>query len=590
MANYLVPGTYATVDLAIAAAVTAADQAGIVIVSAGTYNMGINFTQWGGGRTAPLTVRASDPSNPPVFDGSGLGDIGQAVRASSANVLGATERPTLENLVFANWAAQANGLVYNSSGPTMRIRNCTFRDSLGEGIRFLRGPSALDVSVVDSCLFLNLGGGAIHVTNSEYAQIINCAISNCTGQPIASSGGNSVCYDTSVWVNSNGIVSVIQCGTVSGYVVEIASGKSATRAINSTTRSYGVRYGTFSGAEIGTDGGGNVTGNPGFLSPSTGDLRWANGASACQGAGTSIAGVTDDYFGTARPQGSVEDAGYFELVESTTVTGVTVLSSTSIRLDLAAPMSTDSTWTDAGNFAITPTGGAVAVVVLAATGTTDPSSAITLITTEHTDGGTYNVEWSGVTHVDDGDDFYIGAGSEPTVDTVTMTAALTVRVVFDEAMKNDAELTDAANYVLDSGAVVSTVTRINSTTVDLTLAGRIRAESDTLTVSGPTDLAGNPVVVEPVDFDVPYLSLVSLTVGPDRDTIAVLFNLPPDSGADAPSDWTVAPIGPAADVGVTDVTTGDGTTYTLAVSPRMSIGSTYRVTALNAANGAGPIG
>ena len=101
MANYLVPGTYATVDLAIAAAVTGADQAGIVIVSAGTYNMGINFTQWGGGRTAPLTVRAADPSNPPVFDGTGLGDIGQAVRASSANVLGATERPTLENLVFA---------------------------------------------------------------------------------------------------------------------------------------------------------------------------------------------------------------------------------------------------------------------------------------------------------------------------------------------------------------------------------------------------------------------------------------------------------------------------------------------------------
>lgn len=589
MATYNVPGSYATIDLAIAAAVTGADQAGVIVVAAGTYAFGINFTQWTGGRTAPLTVRAADPNNKPILDGTTLGDIGQAVRASSANVLGAVNRPTLQNLKFANWTAQTNGMVYNANGPTMVIEDCEFTDCGGVGLNFLRGPDVADRSYVRRCKFLRQDGVVIKTTNSEFVVVENCAIADCTGQAMSSSGGNSVFYDTSIWINDNGIVSVVQAGTITGNVVQIASGKSATRAFSATAYDYNVTYGTFSGANTGSDGGHNTTGDPGFTDAANGDLRWTAGLSACQGAGTSIAGITTDYFGTARPQGGTEDAGYYEAIVTTTVTGITVISDTSIRLDLATSVNSDATWADTANYTITPSGGAAAVAVVSATASGNPGTYITLVTSEHTDGATYNVAWAGLANVTDGNDDYVATGTAPEITSATLTAAKTLRVVWSESMTNNAALTAASNYVIAPSVSVASVTRINATTVDLTLAARIPATSGTVTANGPQDLALNPAVDAVGSFSSTYLTFTTGTTSNSGRAVTANFNLAPTSGASDPDGWTVTPIGPGATVQVTAVDLA-GTQARLTVWPPVSAGSVISVACPTAASASGLIG
>lgn len=589
MATYLVPGSYATIDLAIAAAVTGSDQAGIIEVAAGTYAFGINFTQWAGGRTAPLTVRAADPDNKPILDGTGLGDIGQAVRASSANVLGAVNRPTVQNIKFANWTAQTNGMVYNANGPTMVIEDCEFTDCGGVGLNFLRGPDAGDRSYVRRCKFLRQDGVVIKTTNSEYVSVSNCAMADCTGQAMSSSGGNSGFYDNSIWINDNGIVSVINCGTATGNVVQIAAGKSATRAFSSTAYDYNVTYGTFSGSNTGSDGGHNTTGDPGFTDAANGDLRWTPGLSACQGAGTAIAGITTDYFGTARPQGGTEDAGYYEAIVTTTVTGITVLSDTSIRLDLATSVNSDATWADTANYTITPSGGAAAVTITSATASGNPGNSITLVTSEHTDGATYNVEWSGLSNITDGDDDYVATGTAPEISSATLTGPKTLRVVWSEAMANNAALTTAGNYVIAPSTPVASVARINATTVDLTLGQRLPAASGTVTANGPQDLALNPAVDAVGSFSSTYLTFTTGSTSNSGRTVVANFNLAPTSGASDPDGWTVTPIGPGATVQVTAVDLA-GTQARLTVWPPVSSGSTISVECPTAANGSGVIG
>jgi len=92
-------------------------------------------------------------------------------------------------------------------------------------------------------------------------------------------------------------------------------------------------------------------------------------------------------------------------VPDTTITSAQTVGLTRVRLTLAVTVPSDSTWTTAGNYTITPSGGAAAVTVSSAAVGHD-GSYIDLTTTAHTEGGAYNVAWTGLTGVTAGSSNY----------------------------------------------------------------------------------------------------------------------------------------------------------------------------------------
>jgi len=96
------------------------------------------------------------------------------------------------------------------------------------------------------------------------------------------------------------------------------------------------------------------------------------------------------------PGGSVPD---------TTITSAVSVGLTRVRLWLAVTVPSDSTWTTAGSYTITPSGGAAAVTVSSAAVGHD-GSYIDLTTTAHTASGAYTVAWTGLTGVTAGSDAY----------------------------------------------------------------------------------------------------------------------------------------------------------------------------------------
>lgn len=108
---------------------------------------------------------------------------------------------------------------------------------------------------------------------------------------------------------------------------------------------------------------------------------------------------------------------------------------------------------------------------------------------------------------------WIGAGTDPRVSGAVATGVQTVRVTFNEPMKDNAALTTPGNYVItpDGGSVARSVSSVvqesvtDPTYVDLTLDGEMTAGTDNynVAVSSVEDVAGNPIDVayDDADFD-----------------------------------------------------------------------------------------
>lgn len=93
-------------------------------------------------------------------------------------------------------------------------------------------------------------------------------------------------------------------------------------------------------------------------------------------------------------------------VPDTTITSAQSVGLTRVRLTLAVTVPSDSTWTTAGSYTITPSGGAAAVTVSSASVGHD-GSYIDLTTTSHTASGSYSVAWTGLTGVTASSDAYV---------------------------------------------------------------------------------------------------------------------------------------------------------------------------------------
>lgn len=177
----------------------------------------------------------------------------------------------------------------------------------------------------------------------------------------------------------------------------------------------------------------------------------------------------------------------------------------------------------------------------------------------------------------------------PDFTSATMTGPLTIRCVWTEAMLDNAALVLATNYAITGGVTPTLVTRINATTVDLTLAVRLPLANATVTSSGPQDLAGQAAAGASAAFAVPYLTMVPpWAVDATAKIITGSFNLAPTSGVSAVTDWSVLADAGAV-VSVQSVAV-DSAAVTLTVWPGLTIGIPYTVTPINAANAQGPVG
>lgn len=585
MATYIVPDDYATINAAVAAASYLTQDT--IRVRVGTYAEDIDCRASAGGWLKPVIIEAYDSNNPPTITGGGGA---QTIRADSVYNGSTSATLTLRYLIFSGCTSATNGIVYaNSSG--VRVENCTFTGTTQTCV-WVYGSSTRP-GYVKRSLFTGTTGRAIRFggTPTVYASAQNCVVTRSAptvGLIVGASTTEGLVYNCSLYVgaSASGSWSAVLCRTATNVVIQTAS--SIVRGIECTTYTTCDAYGTFSTAAFtGSSGGGNLTSNPLYTAPGSNNLLPAVGSPLIN-AGTNLTSTfTDSYNGLTRPAVGAWTIGAYEVPATTTVSSVDVLSPTSLRLNLVGTVSSDSTWTTAGNYTITPSGGAAAVTVSAAVIST--ATTITLTTSEHTDGGSYNLAWSGLTNITSGNANYIGEGVAPTISAVTMTGAKTVRVTFSESMTNNAALTTTSNYTV-TGATVSSVTRLSATQVAVTLAERIPLDATTIAVSGPQDLALNPCN-DSDTFAVPYLTLVPPATQTGRTQLNVAFNVAPTSGYATPADWTVTNDGThGVDVVVTDVAVADDVFITLTVHPEMTVGASYTIAAPDAANGSGPVG
>jgi len=584
---------YATIQAAINAANDNPASVGamdIIVVDAGTYTESLSVTSLSGGWMVPCIIRAADPNNKPVIASTGAAQAvsGSIYRGSAAGQL------TLQDLKFSGWTAASNSVVYILTEGLV-IERCEFIGCTGRAAVRNLGGSASREARVKRCLFhtsgsTGTGAQGLVMCYSIYSDVLN-NVAICPTNVQFQSGDTRYTYHNSVYGTWNTGGSSKALSGVGAYRANVVQnvGTGGANAINATGGSYteNLAFGTWTTTYAGTNGGGNDTGlDPQFNNPGAYDLTTPS-TSPCFRTVARSAVVLDTYDGASRSDPT--DKGAFETIASTTVGSVTVVSSTSIKLNLDDSVTSDATWTTAGNYTITASGGAVAVSVSSAA-ITDAGLSITLTTSEHTNGGSYNIAWAGLANITNDNDPYTGTSTPPVVSSAAMTAGKVIRVTFSKSMTNNAALTTVGNYII-SGMTVSGVVRVDATRVDVTMTERIPAANSAITVNGPQDTALNPVVNSLASFAVPYLTFVPGGTATDENrTIAVAFNIPPTGGVSSPTDWTLTKTSiKGADVTVTGVAIV-GANATLTVHPGLSRGVSYTTAAPNAEAATGPIG
>lgn len=471
----------------------------LILVDYAVYTEVLDFQSPSGGWQIPCVIQAADISNRPVIQSTGAAQACLGGGAYRGTAVGETE---IDGLIFSGWSSASNGVCYFGAQGLVLTR-CKFTGNTGRVCIRWCAASASRYGIVDRCEYDtsgSTGAGAAGIVLA-YGSLTKVTNNKAIGPSDVQflyepSSGPGVVEHNSLLLNLNsgGLAAIVMVGTARGNLAKNLG----------TTASYGIynwggtnveNYfnGPFSSRYTGTDGGSNLDTDPLFTDTGTGDLTLQITSPAIRSLSRS-ADTLFDITGAARSDPT--DAGAYEMTFTTTVASITVVDEDTIKLVLAGVVASDGTWTDAGNYTITPPGGAPAITVSVAA-ITDAGASITLTTNEHKNGGAYNVAWAGITNIADGSAGYTGVGTSPLISTTAPLTASTVEVVFNEAMTDNAALVLAGNYTLTrsgGSTVVSSVARTSATRVVLTCADALWAGyTYTLAVSGPTDLAGNAI-------------------------------------------------------------------------------------------------
>lgn len=121
-------------------------------------------------------------------------------------------------------------------------------------------------------------------------------------------------------------------------------------------------------------------------------------------------------------------------------------------------------------------------------------------------------------------------GTIPTITSVSTVSINKLRVVFNEAVLNNAALTTPSNYTFSGGVTASLVVRINATTIDITTSTLSYSTLYTLTVTNVSDAQGN-YVPSPVSFTTRKGPWVSSATATTTLTVDVFFDTPMENNA-----------------------------------------------------------
>ena len=461
---------YTTIATAFAAAV---DGDIIEIQDSGTYLENILMTK-SGGWTKPVELRGQT-GQLPIMDGSTSG-ANAALRSSGA--VNTAYHPIIKNIKFQNYnngGGALGGVIYLPGVP-IEVIDCTFLNCNAPVINTIRG-SAGQAAIVLRCKAY--GCQKMIFGDTDYVQAINCvSVPDSGNGSIELYGANSYAYHCSVY----GTGSITAIGVYTGVITNCIAkqGTSGGTGLRAATINYSCSNG-FSTAFNGTQNN-CISTDPLYVDVGTNDLSLQSG-SPCTNTGTN-AGVTTDILNAARPNGAGYDMGAYERILTVSVSGATVLSGTSVRIDLSGSQTTDGTWTTTTNYTVTPTGGGAAVGVTAATPSGNPANSVTLTTSEHTNSSAYTVAVTGVTLIANGSANYTGQGVPPTVASVEQLSVTQIKITFSEPMSPGYGLTTTTSYAVtrQGGApvVVQSVAAqdvANPTYVILTLASSLLAGS-----------------------------------------------------------------------------------------------------------------
>lgn len=324
MATYAVGSgkAYTTIQSAIDACGAANDVDGLIPVDYGTYTENLNLKKHPSGWCMPVNIYAADSNNKPtIVSAAGayaiLSDV--ATHAASAG----TRQPTFTNLIWSGGSATTY-FNYSNGGAPMKFIGCEFRNiNLQMFYQPYGGTSTSYRWLLDKCYFYNTGQ-LVFTGFSSFGLIRNCRIYwTKNGVTMIQAGlADWLAYNNSVATIANGGTLFI-VGQAKNNAIKVVS-STPTKFFDVVT-SYAYNVTSTSLSNTGTNGGGNVVGEPGFTDYTTGDYSIGT-SSACYNAGVTLSDVTEDYLGTARPQSSAYDIGAYEYVNvvlSAWITGST---------------------------------------------------------------------------------------------------------------------------------------------------------------------------------------------------------------------------------------------------------------------------
>lgn len=350
-----VPGSYSTIQ----SAINASNNGDTILVAPGTYYEHLNT----GGSNVVLGswyLTTADPSyiGTTVIDGSQSGRVLtiHSVEDSTCRIVGFTIRngngafesgttggggilientsPVVEHCIVENCSAPAfgGGVSITGSVSGAKMRNSTIRNNTADhsGGGLFMGDCSPD-AVVENCIIsgnsiscacdFNGGGGGVNITHR--GKLVNCLVTG-NSAPNALAGGGGVYCDWGNYYGSQGIFiigSTIAHNTAlehggTGYVIDGGDYRNCiiygnTNGNNGVSNTNGGYYYSCCSDQL-PMGGGNISGDPLFVSPALGNFRLTSG-SPCINAGNNYFNESStDLDGNPRIAGVV-DMGAYEL-------------------------------------------------------------------------------------------------------------------------------------------------------------------------------------------------------------------------------------------------------------------------------------